>query len=355
MKPVDNDGQRWRIGYFEGGEYYHYQETLIETVNGLMKLGWVEETEIPLQEGEQTNQLWQWLATDLKSDYIEFVSDAHYSTNWDEDKRTKTTAQIIQRLNHQQDIDLMIAMGTWAGKELANDKHRTATMVLSSSDPIASGIVKSVENSGYDHVHATVDPNRFKREIKVFHELIKFKRLGVAYEDTEEGRSYAAVEDLERLSNKRGFELVRCYTKSDISDTAEAEASIINCFRQLVETSDAIYVTDQGGITLESIPQLVAIVNAHQIPTFYQPGAEGVEKGFLLSFSRASFRYIGEFQATTFAKVFNGALPNQLNQFYEQPLRMAINLKTAEIVGFNPPMLLLGAADEIYREIQEEQ
>lgn len=351
MQPVDNDGKRWRIGYFEGGEYYHYQETLIETVNGLMKLGWIEQTEIPFQEGEQTSQLWQWLASDLKSDYIEFVRNAHYSTDWDEDKREQATAQIIQRLNNQQDIDLMIAMGTWAGKELANDEHHTPTMVLSSSDPIASGIIKSVDDSGYDHLHATADPDRFEREITVFHEVISFKRLGVAYEDTQDGRSYAAVDELERLSKERNFELVRCYTKSDISDTAEAEASVIDCFRQLAETAEAIYVTDQGGITLRSIPQLVSIANAKRIPTFYQPGSEGVKQGFLLSLSRVSFRYIGEFQATTFAKVFNGALPNQISQFYEQPLRMAINLKTAEIVGFDPPLLLLGAADEIYREI----
>jgi len=351
MQPVDNDGKRWRIGYFEGGEYYHYQKTLLETVKGLMKLGWVEKIEIPYQQGEQTEQLWQWLASDLKSDYIEFVKNAHYSTDWDEDKRDQVADQIIQRLSTKQEIDLMIAMGTWAGKKLANDGHHTATMVLSSSDPIAAGIIKSMDDSGYEHVHATVDPNRFEREIKVFHELISFKRLGVAYEDTQDGRSYAAVDELERLSKERNFELVRCYTKSDISETAEAEASIIDCFRQLTETAEAIYVTDQGGITLRSIPELVSIANAKRIPTFYQPGSEGVKQGFLLSLSRASFRYIGEFQATTFAKVFNGALPNQISQFYEQPLRMAINLKTAEIVGFNPPMLLLGAADEIYREI----
>lgn len=72
-----------------------------------------------------------------------------------------------------------------------------------------------------------------------------------------------------------------------------------------------------------------------------------------MSLSQAGFRYVGEFHAETFAKVFNGALPGQLDQLFEEPPKLAVNLKTAELVEFDPPLLLLGATDEIYREIQE--
>ena len=51
------------------------------------------------------------------------------------------------------------------------------------------------------------------------------------------------------------------------------------------------------------------------------------------------------------ANVFNGAKPRQLPQVFEGPPKVAINLKTAQIIGFDPPMVLLGAADEIYKEI----
>ena len=39
----------------------------------------------------------------------------------------------------------MIAMGTWAGQDLANGEHSVPTVVASCSDPIGSGIVKSAE------------------------------------------------------------------------------------------------------------------------------------------------------------------------------------------------------------------
>ena len=115
-------------------------------------------------------------------------------------------------------MDLVIAMGTWAGKDMANNNHKTPTMVLSTSDPIGSGIIKSIEDSGYDHVHARVDPTRYERQVRIFHDLIGFQKLGIAYEDSVYGRTYAAIDPIEKVAKERGFDIVRCYTQSDIAD-----------------------------------------------------------------------------------------------------------------------------------------
>ncbi|MFT5652479.1 MAG: hypothetical protein ACI8W9_000410, partial [Psychromonas sp.] len=207
-EPVLNDGKRWRIGYYEGGEYIEYQKLLVETIKGLMQLGWVDKEAIPSQQGEQTAQLWLWLNSNLNSEYIEFVPDAHYSVGWDEEFRKQRATAVIDRLKNKQDIDLIIAMGTWAGKDLANDQHSIPTMVISASDPLAAGIIKSVGDSGFDHVNATIDPSLHERQLRVFHELVEFKKLGVAFENTVSGRSYAAIEVIKAQSEKLGFEIV---------------------------------------------------------------------------------------------------------------------------------------------------
>ena len=349
--PKTYKGKVWRIGYYEGGEYIDYQKIFTETVRSLMKLGWIETTVIPPQKGEQTKDLWNWLATNTTSKYIRIVKDAHYSAHWDDTLRQKTVSEIINRLNSRHDIDLMIGMGTWAGKDLANETHQTPTIVLSASDAVASGIIKSAEDSGYDHVHACVDPFRYERQVRVFHDIVGFKKLGVAYEDSVEGKSYAAVEIIEKVAAERDFKIVKCFTKSDIADTGLAEQSVKDCFGNLAQNSDAIYVTVQGGVSLKSIPDLVRIANSHGIPTFSQSGSEEVKYGFLMSISQAGFKYVGQFHAETLGKIFNGAPPRQLNQIFEEPKKIAINLKTAKAVGFDPPIDVLGAADEIYEEI----
>ena len=115
---------------------------------------------------------------------------------------------------------------------------------------------------------------------------------------------------------------------------------------------DAIYVTNQGGVNSGSIPSLVRIANRNRVPTFSQPGSTAVEFGFLLSISRPSFKPVGMFLAATVAKVLNGAKPRNLKQVFEEAPNIAINLKTAEVIGLYLYADVLAAADEIYREIR---
>lgn len=73
-----------------------------------------------------------------------------------------------------------------------------------------------------------------------------------------------------------------------------------------------------------------------------------------MSISRAGgFKPAGRFFAATLAQVFNGAKPRQLNQVFEEAQNIAINLKTAELIGFYLHADILAAADEIFGEIEQ--
>lgn len=353
IKPITNNGKKWRIAYYEGGEYYDYKGVFTATLQGLMEIGWIEKANIPVDKGEFTTNTWRWAATQAKSDYLEFVEDAHYSAQWDDNLRKEMTENIINRMNQKKDIDLILAVGTWAGKDLANTRHSTPTLVLTASDAVGAGIIKSNEDSGFDHIQAHVDPSRYERQIQIFHDIIAFKKLGIAYENTIDGRSYAAIDVIKKLSKSLNFEIVPCYTQSDIADKKVAGDSVIKCFETLSPQVDAIYVTLQGGVNTDTIPKLVKIANIHKIPTFSQSGSQEVQYGLFLSISHANFKYVGQYHAKLMAQVFNGAKPRQLEQIFEGPPKVAINLKTAQLIGFDPPMVLLGAADEIYKKIEQ--
>jgi ABC-type uncharacterized transport system substrate-binding protein len=355
VTPDTNKGKRWRIGYHEGGAYGDYQKVFIATMQALMAMGWIEKIEIPPQEGEQTKDLWNWLASNAKSKYIEFVKDAHYSANWDKKLRKSMNEEIIDRMNRKKDIDLIIAAGTWAGQDLANNRHKTPTIVISTSNPLSSGIIKSLEDSGYDHVHARMNPYRYERQVRIFHDIIGFKKLGIAYENSPSGRVYAALDKVEMIAKERGFEIVSCYSLDEVPDVKVSEKSVGKCFQQLGKKVDAIYVTIQNGVNKRSVPGLVKITNLDRIPTFAQSGSHEVKYGFLMSISKENLQPLGRFHAETIAKVLNGAKPRQLPQLFEGPVAIAINLKTAQIIGFDPPVDVLAVADEIYREIEKPQ
>jgi hypothetical protein len=71
-----------------------------------------------------------------------------------------------------------------------------------------------------------------------------------------------------------------------------------------------------------------------------------------MSISReGGFGPVGRFLAISMAKIFNGAKPRQLNQVFEEGPTIAINLKTAELIGLYLSAEVLAASDEMYREI----
>ncbi len=124
------DGRKWRIAYYEAGYYIDYEENLRALIDGLVELGWASPIQIPVIDEENNHLLWDHLALNLESDFIEFVPDAFWSANWQEYKRAQIRQTAIERLNQPDEIDLIIAMGTWAGQDLANDQHAVPTLVF---------------------------------------------------------------------------------------------------------------------------------------------------------------------------------------------------------------------------------
>ncbi|ABC30385.1 ABC-type uncharacterized transport system, periplasmic component [Hahella chejuensis KCTC 2396] len=341
----------WRLAYYEGGPHDNYHDYLEATIRGLMALGWIEQAELPSSEVDAST-LWNWLAQNAKSQYLTFLSDAYYSADWEQQSREKIRTDIIDRMNRRKDIDLVFAMGTWAGQDLANNRHHTPVFVMSASDPIQSGIIKSAEDSGYDHVFARVSPQRYEKQLRVFHEAVGFKRLGVAYENSVDGRAYAALENIQKVAGENRFKVVSCYTLSDIPDNSKAVESVVSCIDKLAPEVDALYITMQGGVNERSIPTIVKIANKHKLPTFSQLGSEEVKYGVLMSMSRPDFESIGDYLASCLGQVINGASPRALKQLFEEKTNISLNLKTAEVIGIYLRADWLAAADEIYREIQ---
>ena len=353
--PRDNEGKKWRIGYLEGGEYPDYQQISLMIVSGLMDLGWIEPMPLPKEYDKDHRRVWEWLADNAKSDYVEFVKDGFYTSHFDATQRPKTQENLLRRLNEQKDIDLILAMGTWAGQDLANDRHSVPTVVASTSNPVASKIIPGVDDSGFDHLHAKVEPDRYILQLRLFHDIIQFKSMGLVHEDSIEGRTFAAVADAELVAGERGFELKHCFARNNDVTIEEASAEVLACYEKLAPEVEAMYITVHRGEGLHNLPKLLEPLLKHEVPSFAMPGSEFVKHGALLSIAHAGFSYVARFHAETIAKIFNGAKPRDLTQKWSAPPKIAINLKTAEIIGFDPPFDILAAADEIFERIEPVQ
>jgi ABC-type uncharacterized transport system substrate-binding protein len=346
-KPTTHKGKKWKIGYYEGGRYLNYPTNLRAIAEGLVQLGWMEKTTIAdTDDPTDSKSVWEALSN-VKSAYLQFERQAYYCAYWDKTLRASNKKAALTSLQNGQ-LDLIIAMGTWAGQDLANDQHSVPVIVVSSSDPIKSGIIKSASYSGFDHVHARCDPNRYRRQVRLFHSIVGFKYLGIAYEDTQVGRSYAAIEDVESMAARHGFKIVKCDAKWTGVTQQEYARNLVECHKKLAPQVEAVYITVHAGMDSKHMKKIMAPLIAHNLPTFSQRGSQHVKNGALMSIARAKFGPIGMFHASIIAKIFNGAHPGELNQIFEDPRNIAINLNTAKAIGFKPPKGLMMVADEIY-------
>lgn len=348
LTPVTKNGEKWRVGYLEGGMFPDYQIIFFRTVQGLMELGWIKPMDLPETYNPDHREAWQWLAENARSDYMEFVRDAFYTSEFKADQRVRTKQELLDRLNKKKDLDLILAMGTWAGQDLANDEHSIPTVVASTSDPLGSGIIKSADDSGFKHLHAKIEPDRYVRQLRLFHDITRFRTMGIVFENSLEGRTFAAVADAEQVARERGFELKICHARNSDISLEQANREALACYTELAPQVEAMYITVHRGENLGNLSNLLNPLFKNEVATFAMPGSEFVKHGALLSIAHAGFAYVGRFHAETIAKIFNGAKPGSLEQRWAAPSKIAINLKTAETIGFDPPFDVLVAADEIY-------
>ena len=112
-------------------------------------------------------------------------------------------------------------------------------------------------------------------------------------------------------------------------------------------------MADHRGQDLSEIKTILKPLNAHKIPTWAQSGSEFVKNGVLFSTTKVEYDAYGLFYARVIANMFNGEKLRGLNQVFEEPKSLAVNLRTADEIGFDVPSSIKRNADEVYYRIAD--
>ena len=200
------------------------------------------------------------------------------------------------------------------------------TIVASTSDAVGARIVASAQDSGLENMHARVQPERYQRQLRLFHEIVGFRKLGLVYEDSPSGRSYAAVDAVRQIAMEKGFSVRACDARASGVSAREATANVLHCYQELEGRVDAVYVTVSRGLT-------PAAAAAGPDPArgedseLLDAGLRGSARRPVDELGAGGLLYVGRFHAETMARIFNGARPRQLTQVWVDPAKIALNLK----------------------------
>jgi ABC-type uncharacterized transport system substrate-binding protein len=246
-------------------------------------------------------------------------------------------------------------MGTVAGKLMSVEDVQSKIMVFSTSNAVKSGIVKAANSSGRQKVWAHLDPVRYKQQLQVFADIFQFKKMGVVYEDSPNGKAFAAVDDIEAVAKEKRFEIVRKLVPGTkgIEDQDRYFKDLLQAHTELAAEVDGFYyaVSPAPGIRQEQLYAVLQPFYEKRIPVFAQLGDEDVSRGALLSLARADFFGMGQFGAEQLAKLLNGASADTLPQLYSDTPTIALNFQVAKQIGYKPPFEILLVSDKVFLSI----
>lgn len=304
------------IAYFEPGHFWLYDSTYDAFKNALKE-------------------------RNVSASYPE---NLNFSMNWE---ATPEQMQDVAKKIFAAHPDLVIAAGTAAVRALlaVNDGH-TPIIGIALADPIAAGLVKNVNDSGVDNFTCEVIPDRWQSMYKAFHEVIRFKNLGIMYPAGPEGRIYAGADDALLVGRQTGFAVL----EEVIPD--ESTASCQEGLRRLYERgADAFFIGPLNCFdwsATDPTPLIDLLNKTYQMPTFARDGSVFVQGGALMGFATWDFTPSGKNLADKAIQIFEGRKARSLPmRAFVEPL-IALNLQTARELEIDLPFDVLIAADEIY-------
>lgn len=351
-RPILNNNKKWRIGYIEGGQFSHYSRALKSTIDGLTALGWMKPVDWKRLSPDADNAelVWNFLADNVQSDYLIFQKDAFCSGKWNKEQRALNRKYFLYRLKETKDIDLVLAMGTWAGQDLANNLHATPIVIIGSINPDAAGIVSAEDNTSLPHIFVSNDPQNIIRQIRIFHLLVNFKKLGVVYDSSSAGKIYSCVNELRKVAGQKKIKLIEAPIRMFDLPPEQAEANLLSAYKKLAPEVDAMWITSNFIDTPMKANKLLKPFFEYNIPTWSPYGESSVSNGVTFGVVESP-KELGLWHAAVIAKILNGALPCSLSTQMPKEYELYINNAAAQKINFDIPRGLLFATDKSYVSI----
>jgi len=235
-------------------------------------------------------------------------------------------------------VDVIAACG--GGGEALAAKSATSTIPIvftTGADPVASGLVTSLARPGGNLTGATnLNTELWKKRVELISELApQAKVIGLLVNPNNSGIEGAIRSTQEAVGTKGlRLEIIRAGTNSEIG-AAFATAAQLHIGALIV--ADPLFDSQSE--------QIVALAAQHVVPVVYI-SRKYVADGGLISYGAiftAVYHQVGIYAG----KILNGAKPADLPVQQSTNFELAINLKTAKLLGLAVPQTLLGRADEV--------
>lgn len=247
-----------------------------------------------------------------------------------------STAQSIAQRFRTQELDLILTIATPNAQATANIIKDIPVMFTAVTDPVAAGIVDSMETPGAN-ITGTTDMNPVGKQLELIKEFIPdVSDIGILY-NPGEVNSVVQVDIAKVKAEEMGVTLHEG-TVSNSSEVGLAASS-------LVDKVDAFYVPTDN-IIVSALPSVLNITNSKNVPVFASENGQ-VEQGSIATLG-IDYKLLGIQTGKMAARVLNGADTASMSVESSDQLKLYLNKKAAEDLGLEIPEAVLERADVIY-------
>lgn len=330
-----------RIGYVESETFDLYTNLIKNIALEFQKEGALKEYKIDTNTGKET---WLKMCENNISNEFKFEKDMYFNL------KDMSEEEYKKAINFD-NVDLVIVMGTTAGKYFSENETKNKFMVFGAADPILSGIIKSETEKNNPNAFAHVDKAKYKRQIQVGHKILNFKKVGVVYQNDEAAYAYSGIDSLKDAAKELDFEIIIKHVDEakNENDYERYYKDLQNAYKELAdEKIDALYITT-ATIQDEKLYELLSHdIYPKKIPTMAQTSESQVEYGATLGVTLLDPEEQAAFAVAQIKKYKSGEDFEKLDQVNESTPKIYINYDVAKKIDVKIPFSILLITDAIY-------
>ena len=291
---------------------------------------------------EDLEEFYEYVNENNNSQYLQFEDTFYFIT---EDNKEELAETLANRVDGGQ-IDIFIVTGTMPGTFLKKMNYSVPFLVSFASDPVASGIIDSVEDTGDENIWALVEDDPFARQFMAYANNLNAQKIGILALE-----NYDDIAGLQSIQN-RALDMNVEYEIAHVPEVDATEDDVKAAVQNFINSDvDAIYVLyGIYDMTDLDIMTVVDMLEGTGIPLLMCDGDEKIANGGMLMFAMFDYESYGERAAEVADRVFHNEKAGAQETLYMSTPKIQLNISSAKKIGWNLNYEFLQSVDIVYGE-----
>lgn len=241
-------------------------------------------------------------------------------------------AQTIAQKFVTDGVDMILALATPSAQAAANVTDTIPILITAVTDPVAAGLVDSIEVPG-GNITGTSDLTPVGKQLELIRRIKPdVRRIGVVY-NAGEINSVVQVDLAKRIAADMGIRI--------IDAPVQNSSGVFQAAQSLVGRVDALYVPTDNTVAA-SIESVIMVAESAGLPLVV--GEEGMTRRGALGTVGIDYYELGRQTARMAVRVLNGESPATMPIQYLESDELIINLQAAKAMGIEIPSDVLADA-----------